>query len=137
MEFKIDRFWLPNVDALNLENSNVFCQLVFTTQSFKETPMKPAEPSKLSLRSILIASHLCVCSLSIAVTLAILNVHPVVGLLCLLIAMFCPAFILKKLVKQYAFRKLDGTIRLTNKNGKIHVDYLKSAEIELKDSPKE
>jgi hypothetical protein len=98
--------------------------------------MKSAEPSKLSLRPILIATHLCVCSLSVGVTLAILNVHPIVGLLCLLIAMFCPAFILKKLIKHHEFRKLGGTLRLTNKNGKIHIDYLKSTEIDSKDAPK-
>ena len=40
-------------------------------------------------RSRLVASHFGVCTLSIAVTLAILNVHPIIGMICLFIALYC------------------------------------------------
>jgi len=98
--------------------------------------MKSARLLDLRLRSILIVTHLCVCSLSVGVTLAILNVHPGVVFLCLFTPILCAAYILKKLNKQYAFRKL-GTLYFTHKNGKLSIEYLKLIAIDPQDSTKE
>jgi len=98
--------------------------------------MKSTESSKLHLRSILIASHLGLCSLSVGITLALLNVHPIVGFNCLSCSIMCALYILGIWVKYYAFRKL-GILRFTHKDGRLSVEYFKPQEIAPTDLPQE
>ena len=98
--------------------------------------MKQAVSSVLKTRSTLIATHLCVCSISVGVTLAILNVHPVIGLVCFMTALFCIASISKKINKEYWSRN-NIIIYSTGKDRKIHVERSKMMEMEEEESPKE
>ena len=83
--------------------------------------MKQALSSVFKTRSMLIATCLGVCSLSVGATLAILNVHPLVGLLFFCVAMICIASIIKSINKQY-WSKKHLVLYAKGKNGKIHIE---------------
>ena len=94
--------------------------------------MKQTVSSVLKTRSALIVTHLCVCSLSVGVTLAILNIHPVVGLVCFCIAIFCIASVIKILNKQL-WPKKHLIIRFTRKDGKMHIEHSEMMAMGQKD----
>lgn len=89
--------------------------------------MKQALSSVFKTRSMLITTCLGVCSLSVGATLAILNVHPLVGLLLFCIAIICIASIIKSINKQY-WSKKHLVLYVKRKNGKIHIERSKMEE---------
>jgi len=97
--------------------------------------MNSTKPSKLRLRTILILSHLGLCSLSVGVTLALLNVHPIVGLCCLSCSIMCALYIFSEW-GHHALRNL-GDLSFTHKDGRLSIKYLKPQEIAPTDLPQE
>ncbi len=97
--------------------------------------MKQTVSSVFKTRSMLVATHLCVCGLSVGATLAILNVHPLVGFMCFGIVIICVASIIKKLNKQL-WSKNHLVIHITRRDGKIHIEHSKMIVMDQKDDTK-
>lgn len=95
--------------------------------------MKQAVSSALKTQSALVATHLCVCSFSVGVTLAILNVYPLVGLVCFGITIICVFHIIKVVNKQY-WSKNNVIIHFKRKDGKLHIERSKMMAVEEKDN---
>jgi hypothetical protein len=95
--------------------------------------MKQAVSLVFKTRSTLIATHLCVCSLSVGVTLAILNVHPLVGFMCFGIVIICVASIIKSINKQYWSGK-HFILHFSRRDGKLHIERSKTMMMEQKDN---
>jgi hypothetical protein len=83
--------------------------------------MKQALSSVFKTRSTLIATYLCVCSLSVGVTLTLLNIYLIVVLICFMVATMCAGSIVKDVNKQY-WSKKHLVFYVKRKNGKTHIE---------------
>jgi hypothetical protein len=97
--------------------------------------MKQALSSVFKTRSTLIATHLCVCSLSVGVTLTLLNIHLIVVLVCFIVATMCAGSIVKDVNKQY-WSKKHLVFYVKRKNGKIHIERSKMEGVDQEDNGK-
>jgi hypothetical protein len=97
--------------------------------------MNQTVSSVLKTRSTLIETHLSLCSLLVGITLAILNVYPLVGLVCFGLFGLCVFSIIKKINKQFWSNK-PFIIHVGRRDGKLYFERSKTMVMDRKDATK-
>jgi hypothetical protein len=97
--------------------------------------MKQAVSSVFKTRSTLVETHIGICSLSVGVTLVILNAHLVVALICFIVVIICAGSIIKSINKQYWSGK-HFILHFSRRDGKLHIERSRMMVMEQKDDTK-